>query len=169
MALILALILTTAAVQEAPVQRQVTVEVFPILDLPITIAHTALIKTKDGYLLKCQLSNNSEFRVLGLRYALAVVDSMNTTTAIISKNEGLTLAETQTKNLTFKTPIKLKIKSDERLVLMLEQVISTDYVWDVIKSSEVLRVYLTGDYSTAPRVLRSLNQVDAPPRVQVIP
>jgi predicted secreted protein len=94
---------------------------------------------------------------------------MNATIAIISKNEGLTLAEFQTKNLTFKTPIKLKMKSDERLVLMLEQIISTDYVWDVMKSSEALKVYLSGDYSVPPRVLRSLNQVDAPIRILLIP
>ena len=168
MALILALILTTAAVQQAPVERGVPVEVFQIMELPITITDTTLVKTKNGYLLKCQLSNNSEFPALGLRYALAVVDSMNALTAIISRNEGLRLAEFQTKSLTFKTPIKLKLKSDERLVLMLEQIISTDYVWDVIRSTEALRAYLTGDYSVPPRVLRSLNQVDAPLRIGVI-
>lgn len=168
MALILALILITVAGQEAPVQREVPVEVFQIIEFPVTIADTALVKTKDGYLLKCQLSNNSESRVLGLTYLLALVDSMNATTAIIGRNEGLKLAEFQTKSLTFKTPVRLKIKSDERLVLMLEQVISTDYMWDVMKAREALKSYLTGDYSVAPRVLRSLNQVDAPPRIQII-
>jgi len=163
MALILALILTTAAVQQTSVERRVPVEVFQVIELPVTITDTALVKTKDGYLLKCLLSNNSEFRALGLKYSLAVVDSMNVTTAIVTRNEGLKLAEFQTKSLTFRTPIKLKMKADERLVLMLEQVISIDYVWEVMKAKEALAVYIAGDYSIAPRVLRSLNLVDSPP------
>lgn len=165
MALILALILTTAAGQQTPVERQVSVEVFQVIELPITIADAALVKTKGGYLLKCLLSNNSEFRALGLRYSLAVVDSMNSTTAIVNRNEGLKLAEFQTKNVTFRTPIKLKMKSDERLVLMLEQVISIDYVWEVMKAKEDLALYIAGDYSVVPRVQRSLNLVDSPPPI----
>lgn len=160
--------LITVAGQEAPVQRQVPVEVFQVTELPLTLTDPTLIKTKDGYLLKCQLANNSEFEALGLRYSLAVADSMNVISAIISRNEGLRLPEFETRSLTFKTPIKLKIKSDERLVLMLDHVIGTDYLWDVMKATEALKAYLAGDYSVAPRVVRSLNQVDAPPRIQVI-
>ena len=169
MTLILALILTTAAGQQTPAERRIPVEVFQVTELPVTISDTALIKTKDGYVVKCVLSNNSEFRALGLRYSLAVIDSMNVTTAIISRNEGLKLAEFQTKSLTFRTPVKLKMKSDDRLVLMLEQVISTDYMWDVMKAKEAMAAYIAGDYSVVPRVQRSINLVDAPPRVQVIP
>ena len=168
MSLILALILITAAGQQTPAERRVPIEVFQVIELPVTISDTALIQTKDGYLLKCVLSNNSEFRALGLRYALAVIDSMNVTTAILSRDEGLKLAEFQTKSHTFRTPIKLKMKSDDRLVLMLEQIISTDYMWDVMKTKEALTAYIAGDYSVVPRVQRSINLVDAPPRVLVI-
>jgi hypothetical protein len=168
MSLILALILTTRAGPQAPVQRQVPVEVFQVIELPITITDTALVKTKDGYLLKCLLSNNSEFRALGLRYSLAVVDSMNVTNAVVTRNEGLRLTQYQTKSMTFRTPIKLKLKADQRLVLMLEQVVSTDYLWEVMKAKEALASYTTGDYSVVPRVLRVNTQVDAPPRTRVI-
>jgi hypothetical protein len=168
MSLVLALILTTAAGQQARVQPQVSVEVFHVIELPITATDTALVKTKDGYLLKCLLSNNLEFRALGLRYSLVVVDSLNVTRAVVTRNEGLRLAPYDTKRMTFSIPVKLRIREDDRLILMLEQVVSTDYVWDVLKAKEVLAAYIAGDYSVVPHVLRVHNQVDSLPRPRVI-
>jgi len=145
----------------------VPVEVIPVLELPVAISDTSLVKTKNGFLLKCVLSNSSEYRQLGLRYSLAIVDSMNVVNAIVTRNDGFKLAPYETRNVTFRTPIKLKVKQDERVVLMLEQVVDTDFVWEVIRAKELLTAYLRGDYSTTPRVLRVRNQVDAPftPRV----
>ena len=168
MVLVFALIWTFAPAQQPTAPREVAVEVFQVLELPIAIKDTALVKTKDGYLLKCLLSNNSEFRALGLRYSLAVIDSMNVTNAVLTRNEGLKLAQYQTKSVTFRTPVKLKLEAGERLVLMLEQVVSTDYVWEVMKAKESLAAYTAGDYSVVPRVLRVSNQVDSPPQIRVI-
>jgi hypothetical protein len=56
----------------------------------------------------------------------------------------------------------LSLKGGERLVLMVEQLVSTDYVWEVLQAKEALTNYAAGDYSITPRVLRVLNQVDAP-------
>ena len=163
MSLILALILTTVVVQEPP-PPQTPIEVFQVLELPVTISDTALVKTKGGYLLKWQISNDAEFRMLGVRFSLAVVDSVDGARAVISRNEGLKLAPNQTKIVTFKTPIKLKLNGSERLILMLEQIVSTDYVWEVMKAKEALAAYIAGDFSVVPRVMRVLNQVDAPIR-----
>ena len=69
--------------------------------------------------------------------------------------------------MTFKTPLRLNLKGDERLVLMAEQAISTDYVWEVVQAKEALASYIDGDYSNIPHVLRVLNQVDAPVRLQI--
>lgn len=169
MSLIFALILTTAAGQQTPVQHRVIVEVFQVIELPITITDTALVKTKkERYLVKCVLSNNSEFRVVGLRYSLIVVDSMYVAKAVVTRNEVLKLAPHKVESLTFTTPIQLQMKADERLVLMLEQVISTDYIWEVMKPQEALKAYIAGDYTVVPRVVRLTNQVDAPPRRRVI-
>lgn len=167
MSLILALLLITPAAQQAPVQRQVPVDVLQVIELPVTITDAALVKTKDGYLLKGLISNNSEFRTLGVRYSLAVVDSMNETKAIVTRNEGLKLGRSQTKSITFRSPIKLQLKADERLVLIMEQVVSADYLWDVMNSKEVLAAYIAGDYSVIPRVQRVINQLDAPPRINL--
>lgn len=173
LALILALSVSAAIAQSAgaPVQSpdvSVTVEIFQVLELPVALNNPVLVKTKGGYMLKCSLSNTSEFRQLGLRYSLAIIDSSGgVNRRVISRNEGFALAPYQTRTVTFKTPLKLNLNRNERLVLMLQQLISTDYVWDVINPKEALAAYTSGDYSITPRVLRVKNQIDAPliPRV----
>ena len=141
MSIMLALILIGAANQQTPVQQRVPIEVFQGNELPITITETEFVGTKDGYLLKCVVLNNSEFRALGLRYSLTVVDTMNRAKTVVTRNEGLKLHQSQIKSTTFKTPIKLKIKPDERLVLMLEQVVSTEYIWEVVKAKELRGIH----------------------------
>lgn len=164
--LILALSLSGAQAQSSPVP--ITVEVFPVFELPVAINNPVLVRGKGGYLLKCSIANSSEFRQLGLRYSLAVLNSSDgTDRRVISRNEGFALAPYQTRNVTFKTPLKLNLSGNERLVLMLEQLISTDYVWNVINPKEALTAYTTGDYSITPRVLCVRNQVDAPPRLRM--
>jgi len=86
---------------------------------------------------------------------------------VISRNEGFTVAPYETKDVSFKTPLRLKLNGDERLVLMVEQAISTDYVWDVVQPKEALASYINGDYSTTPRVLRVLNAVDSRELLQI--
>ncbi|HEU4510804.1 MAG TPA: hypothetical protein VFR78_21415 [Pyrinomonadaceae bacterium] len=151
----------TPRVVAAQQQEQTAIEVFQVLELPITTTDATLVKTKNGYFLKCVLANSSEFRQLGFRYALAVVDSTNTPSAIVSRNEGFRLAPYQTKTITFKTPLRLNLKGDERFVLMVEQVVGADYVWDVLKSKDSLAAYIGGDYSVMPKVLRVSNHVDS--------
>lgn len=160
--LVLALAMTTGVVSAQSVDLPVVPEVFQVLELPLTVTNPALVKTKSGYLLKCSLANASEFRQLGFRYSIAVVDVANEPRIIANRSEGFTLGPYQTKNVTFKTPLRLNLKGDERVVLMVEQLISTDYIWEVLQAKEALTSYAAGDYSTTPHVLRVLNQVDAP-------
>ena len=139
--LTLALSLSAAQAQSSPVP--ITVEVFQVFELPVAINNPLLVKTKGGYLLKCSLVNSSEFRQLGLRYSIAVINSSDSANRrLISRNEGFSLAPYQTRNVTFKTPLKLTLSGNERLVLMPEQLISTDYVWNVINPKEALTAYL---------------------------
>lgn len=172
--LILALSASAAMAQSADATEQfadapLTVEVFQVFELPITIINPVLVRTKSGYLLKCSLSNISDSRQLGLRYSLAVVDSSDSVKRrFFSLNEGLALPAYKTKDVTFKTPLKLQLNGDERLVLMLEQLYSTEDVWNVLNTKDALAAYTNGDYSITPQVLRVRNQVDAPPRLQVI-
>ena len=144
-----------------------TPEIFQVFELPLTVTSPTLVKTKHGYLLKCVLANASEFRQLGFRYSLAVVE-VDGTQSVVSRSEGFVLAPYQMKYVTFKTPLRLSLKGNERLVLMAEQVISTDYVWDVVQSKEALASYLNGDYSITPHVLRMLNEVDSREPMKII-
>ena len=162
--MILALVISLFLAQQPPVPRELPIEVFEVSELPIAATDTVLVETKHGYLLKSALTNSSEFSQLGLRYSLAVVDSTNVTNTIITRSEGLRLAPYQTRRITFKSPIRLNLKGDERFVLMLEEAVSTDYVWQVLKAKQSLAAYIAHDYSTTPTVLRVLNQVDAPLR-----
>jgi hypothetical protein len=147
----------------------VAVEVFPVLELPVAIDSAVLVKTKGGYLLRCSLSNSSEFRQLGMRYSLAVLDgSEDVKRRVITLSEGFSLPPFQSDEVTFTTPLRLKLKGSERLVLMLQQLISTDYVWDVLNPKESFTGYLTGDYSITPQVLRVRNQVDTRPMLQIL-
>ena len=169
MSLIFALILTAAAGQQTSLPHRLMVEVFQVMALPITITDTVLVKSKkERYELKCGLSNNSAFQIVGLRYSLIVVDSMNVVKAVINKNEGLKLAPYKAERVSFTTPVQLQLKEDERLVLMLQQVVSTDYFWEVMKAKEALTAYIAGDYTIVPRVVQLTNQVDAPLRPRVI-
>lgn len=155
----LVLALTVSVVPAQSVEVSLTPEVFQVFDLPLTVTNPTLVKTKHGYVLKCVLANSSEFQQLGFRYSLAIVDAENTP-RVISRTEGFVLAPYQTKNVTFRAPLRLSLKGNERLILMTEQVISTDYVWEVVQAKEALASYISGDYSTPPRVLRVLNAVD---------
>lgn len=71
------------------------------------------------------------------------------------------------KTLTFRSPIRLKLKAGYRLELMLEQVVGEESIWEVAKARDVLEAYVSGDYSVMPQVLRVSNQVDVPPRARV--
>jgi hypothetical protein len=165
---ILVLVLAVSAAPAQSGEVVATPEVFQVVDLPVAVTNPTLVKTKNGYVLRCSLSNSSEFRQLGFRYSLAVVDSGNGATSILNRTEAFKLAPFQAKTVTFKAPLRLNLKGDERLVLMVEQVISTDYVWEVLQAKDALASYIAGDYSTQPRVLRVLNAVDPRMPLQIL-
>ena len=147
-----------------PVQsEEISVEVFQVLELPLSVHEASLTKSAKAYFLKLALGNSSDERVIGLRYSLATVDAKNEVHPIANRSEGFSLAGYATRTLTFKTPIKFKARDGERFVLMLEQVVSRESIWEVVKAKEVLEAYASGDYSLKPVVLHVANQVDAPP------
>ena len=148
-------------------ERARSIEVFQVLDLPLTVHEAALVKSERGYLVKLALGNSSEVKLVGLRYSLVKIDSRNQMQLLVNRNEGFALPAYESKTMTFKTPIRFKPKDGEQLVLMVEQVISPEWIWDVVKAKEALEAYTRGDYSVMPSVMKMLNQVDAPftPRV----
>ena len=143
--------------------HSVAIEIFQVLDLPLTVHEASLLKSQKGNLLRLSVANSSDAIMVGLRYALAFIDSTNHLQIIVNRSEGFSIPAYDTKSLTFKTPIRFKPKDGDRLVLMLEQVMSQESIWDVVKAKEAFEAYARGDYSVVPTVLRVSNQVDSPP------
>jgi hypothetical protein len=143
--------------------RDLSIEVFQVLELPLVVHEALLVKSEKGYLLKLSLANSSELKMIGLRYSLITIDSSLQAQPVTNRTEGFSIPAYATKSVTFKTPIKFKPKGGDRLVLMLEQVVSRESIWEVVKAKEAFDAYARGDYSVMPVVLRVPNQVDAPP------
>jgi len=141
------------------------IEVFQVLDLPLSIHEASLTKSERGQFLQLSLSNSSDLKILGLRYSIVSVDAQGQVQIRVNRTEGFSLPAYGMKTLAFKTPIKLKQKDGERFVLMIEQVISRESIWEVVKAKDALESYARGDYSVVPTVLRIPNQVDSPPVV----
>ncbi|HEV8426378.1 MAG TPA: hypothetical protein VGQ41_00590 [Pyrinomonadaceae bacterium] len=148
--------------------NDLSVEVFQVLDLPLSVHEASLVKSGRGYLVKLALGNSSEVKLVGLRYSLVTIDSKSQTQPLVNRTEGFAVQPYASKTLTFKTPLRFKQKDGERLVLMVEQVISREWIWEVVKAKEALDAYARGDYSVMPAVLRVANQVDAPMTPRVI-
>lgn len=139
-------------------------EVFQVLGLPLNMHEAVLIKTDKNYLLRCSLANSSDSEMIGVRYSLVIVDSAGSSSIVANRTEALNLEAYSTKRLTFRSPLKLKMKDGYRIVLMVEQAISPESIWEVVKAKDALDAYVSGDYSVVPTVLRVANQVDAPQR-----
>lgn len=150
-----------------PIPLDVPIEVFQVLELPLSVHEASLFKSEKGYLLKLSIANSSELKIIGLRYALFTINDQNQAQIRVNRTEGFSIPAYATKSLTFKSPIKFKQRDGERLVLMLEQVVSRESIWEVVKAKEAFDAYARGDYSVMPAVIRVANQVDAPltPRV----
>ena len=142
--------------------QDLSIEVFQVLELPLSVHEAMLVKSeKGGYLLRLSLANSSEVKLIGLRYSIVTIDSENKVRFRVNRTEGFSLSPYMTKSLTLKTPIRFK-SNGERLVLMVEQVISRESIWEVVKAKDAFDAYAKGDYSVMPVVLRVANAVDAP-------
>lgn len=165
-AALLILIACGVAVGVPPQKEEISVEVFQVLELPLTVHEASLKRAGFAYSLKLSLGNSSEGRAIGLRYSLVRVNARNEVHVIANRSEGFSLDAYATRTLTFKGPIKFTPRDGERVVLMMEQVVSHEYIWEVVKAKEALESYALGDYSVTPTVLRVANQVDARPDIQ---
>jgi hypothetical protein len=146
-----------------PQSDALPVEVFQVLDLPLNVHEAALTKNERGQFLRLSLGNSSDLKIIGLRYSIVSVNARNEVQVRVNRSEGFSIPAYGMKTLTFKTSIKLKQKDGERFLLMIEQVVSRETIWEVVKAKDALEAYALGDFSVVPTVLRVPNQVDAPP------
>ena len=141
------------------------IEVFQVFDLPLSIHEVSLTKNERGQFLQLSLSNSSDLKILGLRYSIVSIDARNEVQIRVNRTEGFSVPAYGMKTVTFKTPLRLKQRDGERFLLMIEQVVSRESIWEVVKAKDAIEAYARGDFSVAPAVLRIPNQVDAPPMV----
>ena len=155
--------------QKKTQSRDVAAEVMPVIELPLNVHEALLAKTDKGYVLKCRISSSADVSIIGLRYSLTAIEPLKGARPITNRIEGFELPPFDTRTITFHTPINFRPRDGSRLVLMLEQVVSAESIWEVVKAKDVLEAYVKGDYSIQPRVMRVANQVDAPlPQTRVI-
>src|SRR6185369_12299657 len=117
-------------------ENAVSIEVFQVLDLPLTVHEASLVKSERAYVVKLAVGNSSEEKLVGLRYSLVTIDSKNQMQLLVNRNEGCAVPAYESRTLIFKTPIRFKPKGGERLVLMVDQVMSPIWIWDVVKAKE---------------------------------
>jgi len=162
------LILMGIVCHAEPAQKSqiIPVEIFQVYELPVTVTSVELIKLGKMYELRCTVTNNSNEKLLGFRYSLVTFDADNRQ-AMMSRSEAYAITPYETKRRTIRTPLNIRSNTNLRVVVMFEQVVGTDSIWEVVKPKEALEAYLSGDYSFVPRVLKVANQVDAPERVSV--
>src|SRR5215510_14066879 len=151
-----------------PAPKDVVAEVILVPELPLNVHEAALVKTDKGYLLKCRFSSTEDVPLIGLRYSLTLIEPVTGVRPITNRIEGFDLPPYSSKTVTFATPMRFRQTDGSRLVLMLEQVVSRESIWEVIKAKDVLEGYIKGDYSIEPHVLRVANQVDAPLQTRII-
>ena len=156
-----------AAQTKTPAIREFSAEVFSVPDLPLGVQDAVLVKTDKGVLLRCQLSNNSDEEMTGMRYELVVEQADSTPRYVFNRSEGFKLKPFETRKVTFQTPLRITLKRGQRIVLMPDQALGAHSIWEVVKARDALHAYLSGDYSVVPTVIRVANQIDAPitPRV----
>jgi len=166
------LIFSTAAIvcgqQTDRAWRTVHVEIFQVLGLPINIHEADLVSNGFAYAVRLRVSNETTSELLGVRYALKPIDADGRVHNGMNPIEGFALTAHESKTITFNSRMRLSAKPGYRYVLMVEQVISRDSIWEVVKSKDALDAYLKGDYSIQPTVMRVANAVDAPPQTRVI-
>jgi len=158
----------SSAAEILPQSEALPIEVFQVLDLPLSVHEASLVRSDKSLFLKLSLANSSELKLVGLRYSLVSIDAKNQIQFIANRVEGFSIPAYAAKTVTFKTPLKVKQKDGERLALMVEQVISRESIWEVVKAKDAFEAYARGDYSVTPVVLHVANQVDSPrdlPRV----
>ena len=153
---------SAAGLQDPSIQPEIPIDVFQIYSLPLAIGNASFRKTKRGDSIKLVISNSSNEQILGVRYWLLVVDSTNRVRRAVDQSESLKLDAYAAKDITFPAPARLKTAADDRLFLVLAQVIGRDSIWEVQQSKSALLAYVKGNGYNMPSVLRLLNQVDSP-------
>ena len=115
---------TVVAQSKTTVQsREFAAEVFEVPGLPVGVQQAALVKTEKGVFLRCQLSNNSDEDMTGMRFALVIEQPYESPRVVFNRSEGFKLKPYETQKVTFQTPLRVTLKRGQRIVLMPDQAV----------------------------------------------
>jgi hypothetical protein len=151
-----------ASAQNPPVPVEVPIDVMQVYNLPLAISNASFRKTKKAEWLRLSISNSSDEQIFGVRYWLLVVDSANKVRRVADQSQSLKLEAYSADAVSFPAPAGWRISDDDRIFLVVAQVIGRESIWEVQQARNALLAYVKGDDYTTPNVLRVLNQVDSP-------
>lgn len=154
--------IANAASQQVPGPRPIPVDYLQVADLPVSISLTSLTKTDKGYVLKCSADNISSDQILGVAFLLLVIDYENKVRASVNWTAGVQLESYSGRELSLKVPLKLAIRSRDRIVLAPEQLYGRESIWRIMNVRELIEAYARGDEYVTPRVRKIANQFDPP-------
>ena len=159
-ALALTLACSTFARQEPTPATARPITFFDILDLPARIDEPKLEKTGSDYRMTCAVANRSDESLVGLRFALLLVDpSNNRQIARLTWDEATAVPANSIKTFAFHPPLKDELKAGN-LFLAVDEVIGRETIWRTVDADKTLRAYARGDHSLTPRVQKLQNKLD---------
>jgi hypothetical protein len=142
--------------------RQIPIDVLQIYGLPLGISNASLGHAKNEARLRLSIPNSSNEQILSLRYWLLIVDCANGVRSVLDQSETLKLDAYAARVVSFPAPPRAETFADDRVFLMVAQVIGRDSIWEVQQARSAFLAYVKGDSYAMPDVLRLLNQVDSP-------
>ena len=144
--------------QTPPTVRPITF--FDVLDLPARIDEPELEKNPTDYSLTCAVANRSDEPLVGLRFALLLIDpSTNRQITRLTWDEAPAVPAYSIKTFKFHPPLKDELKAGN-LFLAVDEVIGRDTIWRTVDAEKLLRAYARGDHSLTPKVQKLQNKFD---------
>lgn len=139
---------------------------YDVLELPARIDEPKLEKNGTDYSLTCAVANRSSEPLIGLRFALLLVDANdNRRITRMTWDEAAAVPAYSIKTFKFHPSLKDELRTGN-LFLAVDEVIGRETIWRTVDADKLLRAYAGGDHSLTPKVQKLQNKFDnTQPRV----
>ena len=164
--LALALALLVALCPKASAQnvkgRQIPVDFFDQLDMPLKVDRAVLIKTRNGYRVEGTAANRSDEQLRGVILTILFFGPSGKMRDKIDWSSKFELGGSSIRDIRFELPKKVRVSFDGRVVLAVEYIIGERSIWESLELEKALRAYVAGDEYVMPVIKRVGNQLDSP-------
>jgi hypothetical protein len=176
-AFLIALLVTASHAQDPPADREpapdapaVDVHFLDVLEIPARIDGLRLEANGGDLRLSGAFVNRSGEQLLGLRLMLLVFDSSGKLRSRITWSERCTLAGYSIDREGLRPAGLENLKSGDRLVLGLDEVIGRETIWRAAGLEKALKAYARGQHDVIPVVRTIPNKFDSrSPQLPVFP